>query len=285
MRTTARSELSWTVHVAPSIPTAITDLPPGLPQRMWSPISATLISGDQDAVLVDPLMTTGQAANLARWVAAAGKKLTTVYITHGHGDHWFGLATILDAFPSARAVAVPAVVERMKQQMAPEFIASFWAPRFPGQIPGRLTAAQALTEPVIHLEGQELRIVELGHTDTDDTTCLHVPSIGLVAAGDAVYNDVHLYLAESSRDQREAWLHALDIIDSLHPEHVIAGHKRPGRDDGPHTIDETRQYINDFESAAARTSTALELYTAMLELHPDRVNPGALWGSARSAKG
>jgi glyoxylase-like metal-dependent hydrolase (beta-lactamase superfamily II) len=285
MRAPASSKLSWTVHVAPSIPTAITDLPPGLSQRMWSPISATLIFGGQDAVLVDPLMTIDQAANLARWVAATGKKLTTIYITHGHGDHWFGLGTILDAFPSARAVAVPAVVERMKQQMAPEFIASFWATRFPGQIPDHLTAAEALTEPVIHLEGRELRIVQLGHTDTDDTTCLHVPSTGLVVAGDAVYNDVHLYLAESSRDQREAWLHALDIIGSLHPEHVIAGHKRPGRDDGPRTIDETRQYINDFESAVARTSTTLELYTAMLELHPDRVNPGALWGSARSAKG
>ncbi|MFF8726304.1 MBL fold metallo-hydrolase [Streptomyces sp. NPDC015171] len=277
--------LTWSVHVAPAVPTEVTDLPPDLPRRMWSPITATLITGERDAVLVDALMTAEQAGRLADWVAASGKNLTTVFVTHGHGDHWFGLGTLLERFPHARAVATPAVVRQMEKQMAPEFVASFWRTRFPGQIPDRLVAAEPLDGDRLDLEGNDLVVVGLGHTDTDDTTCLHVPSVGLVVAGDAVYNDVHLYLAESPAEGRRSWLDALDTIAALNPRAVVAGHKRPGRPDDPATIAETRRYLHDFEAVAERTTTPADLYRGMLELHPGRVNQGALWGSARSAKG
>jgi glyoxylase-like metal-dependent hydrolase (beta-lactamase superfamily II) len=76
----------------------------------------------------------------------------------------------------------------------------------------------------LYLEGEELRVAELGHTDTADSTALHVPSIGLVVSGDAVYNNTHLYLAECDGDARGEWLRALDKIEALHPRAVIAGH-------------------------------------------------------------
>jgi hypothetical protein len=127
--------------------------------------------------------------------------------------------------------------------------------------------------------------VELGHTDTDNTTCLNVPSIGLVVAGDAAYNDVHLYLVESNAKSRREWISALDKIESLNPRAVIAAHKLPGNDDNPRIIEETRQYIRDFDRIAEMTATAQELYDKMLELYPNRVNPGwALWSSARAVK-
>ena len=279
-----RPALTWDVHLTPAEPTVTDDLPPGLRQRMWSPTSATLISGDQDAVLVDALLTVGQARALADWVAATGKNLTTVYITHGHGDHWFGLSLILDRFPEARAVATPAVIEQMRRQSTPEVITSFYGARFPGQIPDKLVIADPLADRTIDLEGHELVVVELGHTDTASTTCLHVPAIGLVVAGDAAYNDVHLYLAESDAERRRDWIAALDTIETLHPRAVIAGHKRPGRDDDPQIIEETRQYLRDFDRIAETANTAQELYEQVLALHPDRVNPGALWGSARALK-
>jgi hypothetical protein len=115
---------------------------------------------------------------------------------------------------------------------------------------------------------------------------LHAPSVGLAVAGDVAYNDVHLYLAESNEQTRREWISALDTIESLNPRAVIAGHKRPGNDDSPKIIEETRQYIRDFNRVAEMTTTARELYDKMLELYPDRVNPGgALWLSARAAKG
>ncbi len=62
------------------------------------------------------------------------------------------------------------------------------------------------------------------------------------------------------------------------------GHKRAGRADDPRTLEETRQYIRDFDRIAATTTTARGLYDQMLALHPDRVNPGVLWISARAVK-
>jgi glyoxylase-like metal-dependent hydrolase (beta-lactamase superfamily II) len=276
--------LNWDVFVTPGIPTVTSDLPPGTEQRLWSPISATLISGDRDAVLVDAFITVEQAHALGEWVEAHGKRLTTLYATHGHGDHFFGASTLLQRFPRARLVATPDVVKTMRQQASPQSLASFWTPRFPGQIADQLVLAEELTGNVIDLEGHDLVVVPLGHTDTDNTTCLHVPSIGLVVAGDAAYNDVHLYLAESNAQTRREWIAALDTIESLHPRAVIAGHKRPGSDDDPRIIEETRQYIRDFDRLAETTTTARELYDQVLSLYPQRVNPGALWLSARALK-
>jgi len=145
--------------------------------------------------------------------------------------------------------------------------------------------AEELKGNVIDLEGHELVAVELGHTDTDHTTCLHVPSIGLVVAGDAAYNDVHLYLAESNAQKRQEWIAALDKIESLNPRAVVASHKRPTNDDKPRIMEETRQYIRDFDRLVETTKTAQDLYDKMLKLYPNRVNPGwALWSSARAVK-
>ena len=260
------------------------DLPPGKEQWMWVPTSATLISGERDAVLVDTFLTVEQSDALVEWVASSGKNLTTIYITHGHGDHFFGLAALLDRFPGARALATSGVVQVMRQQASPESVASFWNARYPGQIPERLAVAEELKGNLIDLEGHELVAVEVGHTDTDNTTFLHVPSAGLVVAGDVAYNDDHLYLVESNPQTRREWISALDTIEALQPRAVIAGHKKPERDDSPRIIEETRQYIRDFDRLAQTAATARELYDQMLQLYPDRANPGALWGSAHAVK-
>jgi glyoxylase-like metal-dependent hydrolase (beta-lactamase superfamily II) len=251
--------LKWDVFVAKR--QGVTrDLPPGNEQWMWVPTSSTLIYGRRDAVLVDALLTVEQTQALVEWVAASGKNLTTIYVTHGHGDHFFGLGALLDRFPNARAVATPDVVKVMRKQASPEYVATFWKPRYPTQIPERLVIAEELKGNVIDLEGHELVAVEVGHTDTDHTTCLHVPSVDLVVAGDAAYNDVHLYLAESNPKTRKQWIAALDKIETLKPCAVIAGHKKAEKDDSPRIIEETRQYIRDFERLAELTTTARELY-------------------------
>jgi glyoxylase-like metal-dependent hydrolase (beta-lactamase superfamily II) len=281
--TTINATLQWDVLVT-TRQGLVRDLPTGKEQWTWVPTSATLIFGQRDAVLVDAFLTIEQAAALVEWVAASGKNLTTIYLTHGHGDHCFGIGTLLNRFPKARAVATPDVVESMRRQTSPEYVSSFWNARYPGQIPEHLVIAEALTGNVIQLEGHELVVVEVGHTDTDHTTCLHVPSAGLLVAGDVAYNDVHLYLAESNANTRGEWIAALDTIESLKPLTVIAGHKKPEKNDSPGIIEETRQYIRDFERLARITTTARELYDGMLQLYPNRANPGSLWGAARAAK-
>jgi glyoxylase-like metal-dependent hydrolase (beta-lactamase superfamily II) len=215
---TTRKTLRWDVFLAPSIPAITNDLPPGEKERPWPPISSTLISGERDAVLVDTPITVEQARALANWVVASGKNLTTIYATHGHGDHFFGTSTVLERFPGARFVARPDVIKVMRQQASPESLATFWNPRFPGQISSHLAIAEELSGNVINLEGHDLVSVPLGFTDTASTTCLHVPSIGLIVAGDAAYNGDHLHLSESPDQQkRQEWIAALDKMESLKP--------------------------------------------------------------------
>jgi glyoxylase-like metal-dependent hydrolase (beta-lactamase superfamily II) len=278
-----QSPLAWDVYVAEAEPTLDTELPPGATQRMFSPTSATLIYGEHGAVLVDALLTVAQANALADWIAGHGKNLKAVYITHAHGDHWFGLSVILERFPQARAYALPPVVERMRLTHTPELVAA-WQARFGGKLPERLVYPELLADGRLELEGHELVAIEVGHTDTDVTTVLHVPDIGLVVAGDAAYNDVHQFLAESDHERRAEWIAALDTIDALKPRAVIAGHKRAGRADDPRIIEETRQYIRDFDRIDESSATARELYDQVLALYPDRVNPGAAWTSALARK-
>jgi len=139
----SKSPLNWEVFVTPGIPVATSDVPPGQKQRTYSPISSTLIYGKHDAVLVDAFLTVKQSDDLVKWVAASGKNLTTIYITHGHGDHWFGIGALLSHFPNARGVATPDVVRSMRQQSSPEFIRN-WNLQFPNQIPDKLVIANDL---------------------------------------------------------------------------------------------------------------------------------------------
>ncbi|HTC65997.1 MAG TPA: MBL fold metallo-hydrolase [Candidatus Acidoferrum sp.] len=260
-------------------------LPPGKEDLAWVTNTVTLLYGDCDAVLVDTFLSVQHSKELVDWVAESGKNLTTIYVTHSHGDHFFGLKLLLDRFPNARAFATASVVAAMQNQIKPDFVRSFWEPRFPGQVPSQLVLPEVLEGNTLYLEGEVLNIVELGHTDTANTTALHVPSIGLVVSGDAIYNNTHLYLAECDEKARGEWLRALDKIDALHPRAVVAGHGVLNPDSSPRHIQETRAYLYDVNATAATTSTPLDLYEKMLALHPDRVNPGSLWATAKALKG
>src|SRR3989441_8667577 len=136
-QTSENALLNWDVFVTPGIPIVTSDLPPGVREAYFQAMASTLIYGVRDAVLVDAFMTVKQANALADWIVARAKNLTTIYITHGHGDHWFGVATLLERFPHAKAVATPSAVKVMRQNASPEALKGFWKASFPGQIPDR----------------------------------------------------------------------------------------------------------------------------------------------------
>src|ERR1700749_4612065 len=163
-------------------------LPNGEPKRL-SPTASTLIYGREDAGLTDPGLTEEQARVLGDWVAAKGRNLTDIFITHGHGDHWFAAGPLADRF-GARVVASAGTIAQMKNGVATRPM--LWDQLYRGLPPSPVTA---VTVPGnrFTLEGNDLVIVEVGHTDSDDTSVLHVPALGLVVAGDTIYNGVHMY--------------------------------------------------------------------------------------------
>jgi glyoxylase-like metal-dependent hydrolase (beta-lactamase superfamily II) len=274
---TGDGRLRYQVHLSEPIAFANPDTAPNGERQMFQYIATTLISGARDAVLVDPPMTTEQAARTIEWVEASGVTLKHIFVTHGHADHWFGTGPLLERFLEVTVFAAPGTIEAMRYHASPQVRAAVWDRQFPGQLPAASVVATTPPDNTFELEGNELRIVEVGHTDTDNTTVLHVPSIGLIVAGDSVYNGVHQYLAESKNGGIQKWLVALDTIAALQPRNVVAGHKNPALADEPKAIDETRAYLEDAEQLSHTCQSALEFYNAMLERYPRRLNPTALW--------
>jgi glyoxylase-like metal-dependent hydrolase (beta-lactamase superfamily II) len=275
-----KSSLRADVFLTQMIPVSNAGILPIGVIPLWQPTSATLISGKTDAVLVDAALTVAQAVELADWIDSIGKRLTTIYITHGHGDHAFGLPILLRRYPDARAVATKAVVELLKTQASNPL----WEQNFPGQIEWPQCFLEVIDERILDLEGEELRIVDAGHSDTDASTFVHVPSIDLVVAGDIVYNDVHQYLVESTTSEaREAWKTSIRKIEELQPHTVVSGHKRHGAVDTTANLQATVDYLDTFGDLASRSHDAKDLFGRILNSYPHRVNPFMAWWSASAA--
>jgi glyoxylase-like metal-dependent hydrolase (beta-lactamase superfamily II) len=261
--------LSVNVFTAPENAMVGEQARPFGPAPAFDPITSTLIFGENDAVLIDAMTTEAEAEALANWVALHHRNLTTIYITHGHFDHFAGLSVLLHRFPDARAIATPQSVALMRKQfeMIPVF-RKLW----PGQLPASIALAEPYDDEVFTLEGHELRIIEQGRTDAVDTTSLHVPAIDLVVGGDVVYNQCHMYVGDTTPESRANWIAALDRLAALSPKIAVAGHKKPGAPDTPAAIEASKRYLTDFGRLQEETSGDGELYDAMTELYPDWVS-------------
>ncbi|HTY55629.1 MAG TPA: MBL fold metallo-hydrolase [Candidatus Binataceae bacterium] len=233
----------------------------------FDPMTSTLIFGEHDAVLVDAMTTVAEAEALADWVALHNRNLETIYITHAHFDHFYGLSVLLDRFPGARAIATPKTLNAMQASFTPP-VERLARRLFPGQVATKLVAPEPYEQATFTLEGHELRIIEQGRTDCPDSTSLYVPSIGLIVAGDVVYNECHMYVGDTTPESRENWIAALDRLAALNPTMVVAGHKKPGAPDSPSAIQDTKRYLQDFGRLQKTATSDRELFDQMTELYP-----------------
>jgi glyoxylase-like metal-dependent hydrolase (beta-lactamase superfamily II) len=277
------SDLNLDVHIAPMRP--MKGAPPQGPgdEPMWSPMSATLIHGQEEAVLVDTLVTFDQVDGLADWIDGFGKRLVGVYITHGHSDHWIGLSRLRERFGDVPGWARPKVFERAVFEATNPGLSGYWQGVFPGEIPEKPETPDRLETTSIELEGSEIRVIDIGQGDTEHSTIVHVPSIHAAVGGDVVYNEVHMMTAETDAKSRQEWIDNLNQIAALDPQIVVSGHHRVGAPNDPKSIGESQQYLRDFSRVVETEETVEDIVKAMLALHPDRDNPRVVWHCAREA--
>jgi glyoxylase-like metal-dependent hydrolase (beta-lactamase superfamily II) len=276
-------DLNLDVHIAPMRP--MKGAPPQGPgdEPMWSPMSATLIHGQEEAVLVDTLVTFDQVDVLADWINGFGKRLVGIYITHGHSDHWIGLSRLRERFGDVPGWARPKVFERAVFEAMNPGLSGYWQGVFPGEIPEKPQTPDRLEATSIELEGSEIRVIDIGQGDTEQSTIVHVPSIRAVVGGDVVYNEVHMMTAETDARSRQEWIDNLNQIASLDPQIVVSGHHRVGAPNDPKSIGESQQYLRDFSRVVETEETVEDIVKAVLALHPDRDNPRVVWHCAREA--
>lgn len=157
-----------------------------------------------------------------------------------------------------------------------------WDKVYPG-IPESPVTAVTVPGNRFTLEGKDLVIAEAGYTDTDASSVLHVPDLGLVVADDVIYNGAHLYLSETWLAGLDSWRQAIDRVQSLGARSIVAGHQEPGLDDdAARTTAETREYLDVAEELFRTQKTAADYFTAMVERYPDRLGRTVLWATAQA---
>jgi len=248
--------------------------------------NVALIKGEKDAVLVDPPFTMADAHRVVAMVLDSGKRLTTVFVTHDHPDHFFAMEVIAEAFPEARIVANPVVVADIWKSLPAKV--KRWGPVLGANGPRHPSAPLPLEGDTILLEGRELKVIGPVPGDHVHATALWIPSIGTLVAGDLVFNDVHLWLGEHTPADVAAWGASLDTLAALKPATVIAGHSKPGTRNDLSGLRFTQRYIAAWPGLAAASKSSAEMSRKVDTAFPGTIDvlDGFLLGnSTRVAKG
>lgn len=246
-------------------------------------VASTLITGQHDAVLIDAQFAASDAAQLVQRIRDSGKHLTTIYISHGDPDYYFGLATLQDAFPDARIVATAQTVAHITATQAGKL--AYWGPQMGADKPARIVIPQVLDGTALTLDGQPLRIIGLDGP-TPDRTVVWIPSLRTVLGGIPIVAGEHVWMADTQSAQSHAeWLATLATIKALKPTRVIPGHYASGAKLDSSALDFTADYIRAFDEETARSRNADALIAAMKKRYPTIQGVSSLEVSAKVAKG
>lgn len=245
------------------------------------PVSSVLVSGAKDAILVDAQFGKGQAEQLVQKIRASGKHLTTIYISHGDPDYYFGLDTLTTAFPDAKVLAPQAVVDHINATVADKL--AFWGPKMGADKPAKTLVPQVLQGHSLTLEGQQLDVIGLDGPQPD-RSFVWIPSIKAVVGGVVVAQNIHLWMADTQTAQsHEDWLATLQRIEDLKPATVIPGHYLGTP--SPASVKFTADYIKAFDIETAKAKDSAALIAAMKKRYPTLADESSLELSAKVAKG
>jgi glyoxylase-like metal-dependent hydrolase (beta-lactamase superfamily II) len=229
-------------------------------------VSSVILTGTKEAILIDAQFALSHAHRVVADVLNAGKELTTVYITHAHPDHYFGIEVIKAAFPNARIVATPFVVVDIEKGFAKKI--ADWGPKLGANAPAKPTLPLPLSGKTLALDGHTIEVIGPVQGDVANNTMLWIPALKAVIAGDTVYGGTHVWTASTDKAERGAWLKTLDRIDALKPEIIVPGHIGTGTPLTLAAAAHTRSYLQAFDEVAGSTRKADEIVKAMTAKYP-----------------
>jgi len=231
-------------------------------------VASVIVTGKTDAVLIDTQWTLSNAHRVIAEVLETGKILKTIYITHAHPDHYFGLGTIAEAFPNARVIAIPSEANIINKQFFGKI--EHWEKVIgPINVCRKTAKIEPLQEDYFELEGHRLEIISKVMGDMKYNTMVWIPSIKTLYGSDVLFNQAHPFTCELTAEERKQWIADVDKIEKLGAEIIIPGHQKPGMPFDKSSLDFTREYIRATEEELARTDSVGEFYYAMAKRFPE----------------
>lgn len=229
-------------------------------------VNSTMIIGERDVLLIDPQFSLSEAHKLAAKVLETKKRLVTIYSTHAHPDHLFGLAVLKQAFPDAKIVALPATVNAAKTGWPAR--QKFWFPTYGNNIPGPdPVLPEELQAPVLTLEGEQFPITGgVQGADGPGNSFVYIPSLKAVVTGDIVFDRAYFGVPRDAA--RENWLKTIDQITALKPAVIVPGHEGPGATRDMRSIEFMKKYIADWDANVARSKNAADMRSNVLKQYP-----------------
>ncbi|MER6244846.1 MBL fold metallo-hydrolase [Streptomyces griseorubiginosus] len=243
--------------------------------------TATLVTGEREALLVDAGFTRADGHRLAAEILDSGKSLTTVFVSHADPDFYFGAEVIADAFPEAVFVATPLVIEHIQHSYQGKLKA--WEALGPN-LPTRLVELTELTGD-LSLEGHRFEL-KGGPAGLPDRHYLWQAEHRALLGGVLLFQQEHVWVADTpTPDDRAAWIGVLDEMATLEPELVVPGHRLPGTAADASAITATRDYLVAFEEELGKAADGAALTEALVKRYPENGMLIAAQIGAKVAKG
>ena len=212
--------------------------------QFWA--NSVIIEGEHEVMLVDAQLTRKNADKVLQEIDATKKPLSIIYITHEHADHFLGLEVFKEAYPRVRIIANSAVVDRINQVYQEKI--DNWLRILGSGATSRVVTISKFDANFIEFEGSKIELLKNIRGDTDENTMLWIPGQRILIAGDVLFNDMHVYTAETDSKARGEWLNSLNKIRELNPSVVIPGHSKVGAPlDASTAVDFTGNYLLVFE--------------------------------------
>ncbi|MCG9720580.1 MBL fold metallo-hydrolase [Shewanella sp. Isolate7] len=229
-------------------------------------VSSSLISGENEVMLIDAQFQNKDALSLVELIKASGKHLSQIYISHSDPDFYFGLATLRQHFPQVKIVSTPATRQAIAASMEGKL--AYWGPILKDDAPKALILPEAVTSDTLSLEGEEIIIKGFDGPDAKHTY-LWVPSAKTITGGVQVFENMHVWMADSqTQEERQVWRDQLKQMQALNPVKVIPGHYAGEATFDSNAVQATLDYITAFEIAAATAKDAAELAQKLQSLYP-----------------